>query len=85
MGAISRDWLAAVAGLLIGIGVAFLNAWVFDRFINPLISKFQCTLVSRARRVIINIAAFAWAFVLSGLAMLAPLIIFGSRILPSPI
>jgi hypothetical protein len=79
IGTLSRDWRAAGVGLLIGICVTFLNAWLSDRFIDPFIASLQPLLQNSLPRVLANIAAFAWAIILCGVSMLAPLAILGSE------
>ena len=81
IGALARDCRAAVIGLLMGIGITFLNAWLSDRFVDPWIARFQRPLQKGIPRVLANIAAFAWAVALSGIAMLAPVAVLGSTIL----
>jgi hypothetical protein len=77
----TRDWRAVVVGLLLGIGIAFLNAWLIGRFVDPWIARFQTSLRKGVPRVLANTAAFAWAFALSALAMIAPVTVLGSAVL----
>ena len=81
IGALARDWRALVIGLLMGVGITFLNAWLSDRFLDPWVAKFQRPLQRRMPRVLANIAAFAWAITLCALSMLAPITVLGSAIL----
>jgi hypothetical protein len=81
VGALARDWRAAVVGLLLGIGIAFLHASLSDRFVDPWVARFQFPLQTGVPRVLVNLAAFAWAFALSALAMVAPIAVVGSEIL----
>ncbi len=81
IGVLARDWPAAVIGLLIGIGITFLNAWLSDRFVDPCIAKFQRPLLKSLPRVLANIAAFAWAVVLCAIAMFAPIAVLGPAII----
>jgi ABC-type uncharacterized transport system permease subunit len=81
VGVITRDWLAAGVGLLSGIAIALLHAALSDRFVDPWIAGFQLPLGRGLSKVLVNIAAFAWAFVLCALAMLAPIAVLGSQIL----
>ena len=81
VGALGRDWRAAAVGLLVGICVTLLNAWLSDRFIDPFVARFQPLLQKGMPRVLANIAAFAWAIVLCALSMLAPVAILGSDVL----
>ena len=81
IGALARDWRALVIGLLMGIGITFLNAWLSDRFLDPWIARFQRPLQRRMPWVLANIAAFAWAITLCALSMLAPVAVLGSAIL----
>ena len=81
VGALTRDWRAAVVGLLSGIGIAFLHAALSDRFVDPWIARYQLSLGRGVPGVLVNVAAFAWAFVLCALAMVAPIAILGSEIL----
>ena len=78
---IVRDWRISLLGLPLGIGITFLNAWLSDKFVDPWIAKYQRRLQKRIPRIVINIAAFAWAVALSAIAMLAPLAILGSAVL----
>ena len=81
IGALARDWRAAVIGLLMGIGITFLNAWLSDRFVDPWIARFQRPLQKGVPRVLANVAAFAWAVALCAISMLAPIGVFGSAVL----
>jgi len=81
IGALARDWRALVIGLLMGVAITFLNAWLSDRFIDPWIASFQRPLQRGMPRVLANIAAFAWAITLCGLSMLAPITVLGSAVL----
>ena len=69
-----------VIGLLLGGGITFLNAWFSDRFLDPLIARFQRPLQKGMPRILANIVAFAWAIVLCALAMLAPVAVLGSEL-----
>ena len=80
-GVVGRHWAAAVVGLLLGIGISLLNGLLMDRFLEPCIAKNQKHIYRGVARVFVNIIAFAWAFALSGLAMLAPFVLFGDRLL----
>jgi hypothetical protein len=71
------NWLTLTLGLATGIGISFLNGWLIDRFLEPLISKFQKPLQKTRPRAILNMAAFAWAFSSSALSMFAPVVFFG--------
>lgn len=77
-GVVTRHWLAAVVGLLVGVGISLLNGLLMDRILEPCIAKNQKHLHRGMARVFVNIIAFAWAFALSGLSMLAPFVLFGS-------
>jgi hypothetical protein len=77
-GVVARHWLAAVVGLLLGIGISLLNGLLVDKFLEPCIARHQELLHRGMARVFVNIIAFAWAFALSGLSMLAPFVLFGS-------
>ena len=81
IGALARDWRALVIGLLMGVGITFLNAWLSDRFLDPWIARFQRPLQRGMPRVLANIAAFAWAITLCALSMLAPIAVLGSAVL----
>src|SRR5207244_1880167 len=81
IGALARDWRALVIGLLMGIGITFLNAWLSDRFLDPWIARIQRLLQKRMPRVLANLAAFAWAITLCALSMLAPIAVLGSAVL----
>ena len=80
-GVVARDWAAAVVGLLLGIGITVLNGLLMDRFLEPQSAKHRERLYRGVARVCLNATAFAWAFALSGLAMLAPFVLFGSRLI----
>ena len=80
-GVVARHWAAALVGLLLGIGITLLNGLLMDRFLEPRIAKHQKQLCRGVARVCLNTIAFAWAFALSGIAMLAPFVLFGSRLL----
>jgi hypothetical protein len=84
VGVLTRDWRAAGVGLLLGIGIAFLNAWLSDRFVDPWIARFQSSLRRGVPWVLANTGAFAWAFALSALAMVAPVAVLGSAGLTQP-
>src|SRR5437867_10865571 len=73
IGALARDWRALAIGLLMGIGITFLHAWLSDKFLDPWIARFQRPLQNGLPRILANIVAFAWAFTLSALSMLAPI------------
>lgn len=73
IGVLTRDWLAAATGLVMGIGIMLLNAWLIDRFLDPWIARFQQPLQKGVPRVLANIAAFAWAIVMCAISMLAPI------------
>ena len=74
-------WGAAGVGLLLGVGISFLNGWLSDRFLDPWIGRNQRYFRPCILRVLTNIAAFAWAFLLSGISMLAPFVLFDSPLL----
>jgi len=81
IGVLVRDWRASAIGLLIGIGITFLNAWLSDKFLDPWIAKFQRPLQESILRLVANIVAFAWVFLLCALSMLAPVVVRGNAIL----
>lgn len=81
VGFVARHWLAAVIGLMLGIGLSLLNGVFMETFVEPCIARHQMLLHRGTARVLVNIIAFAWAFVLSGLSMLAPFVLFGSSLL----
>src|SRR6187401_2836701 len=64
IGALARDWLAAAVGLVMGIAVMLLGAWLSDRFVDPWIASLQRPLQKGMPRLLINIAAFVWAVAL---------------------
>ena len=80
-GLIAGDWIAAVIGLVLGIAITLLNGSLTDRFLEPLIARYQKLLCRGLAHIIVNVFAFAWAFALSGLAMYGPILIFGNRLL----
>ena len=81
IGVLARDWRALIIGLLMGIGITLLNAWLSDRFLDPWIARFQRSLQKGMARILVNLAAFAWAITLSALSMLAPITVLGSAVL----
>jgi hypothetical protein len=81
VGMLTSHWGAAGVGLLLGIGISFLNGWLTDRFLEPWIARNQTYFQRGIPRVLANIAAFVWAFILSGVSMLAPFAFFGSSLL----
>jgi hypothetical protein len=81
VGVLARDWRAFAVGLLMGIGITFLNAWLSDRFLDPWVAKFQRPLQKGMPRILANIVAFAWAVALCAISMLAPIAILGSAVL----
>jgi hypothetical protein len=81
IGMLTRDWRALVIGLLMGIGTAFLNAWLSDKFLDPWIVKFQKPLQKGVPRILANIAAFAWAITLCAFSILAPIAVLGGAVL----
>lgn len=81
VGVLTRDWRAFAVGIPAGIGITFLNAWLSDRFIDPLIAKFQRRLRDGIPWVLTNLAAFAWALALSALSMFVPFLILGDLVL----
>jgi predicted lipid-binding transport protein (Tim44 family) len=81
IGTLARDWLVSIVGLMIGIGITFLNGWLMDKIIDPVVAKFQRSLLKRFPYILVNIAAFVWAITLCALSMLAPLVLFGTSIL----
>ena len=81
IGVLARDWRAVGIGLLTGVGITFLNAWLSDKFLDPWIARFQRHLQRGMPRVLANIAAFAWAVALCAISMLAPIGVFGSAVL----
>src|SRR6187402_2363050 len=54
IGALTRDWRAAVVGLLSGIGIAFFHAALSDRFVDPWLARFQLSLGRGVPRILIN-------------------------------
>jgi len=82
IGVMTGDWRAIAIGLLTGIAITFLNAWLSDRWLDPWIAKFQRPLQSGIPRLLANIAGFAWAIALCALSMLAPMMVLGITILP---
>jgi hypothetical protein len=69
-------------GLVVGLGLAFLNAWLNDLFIDSWVARHQRFLRPIPFRILINLIAFVWSLVLSGAAMLAPFAVFGSPLPP---
>ena len=81
MGILTRDWRTVITGILLGIGITFLNAWLSDRFLDAWIARFQQPLQSGMPRLLANIMAFIWAIGLSALSMMAPIAILGAGVL----
>ena len=75
-GGSTGDWRSLSIGLLMGIGVTLLNAWLSDRFLDPWIARFQRPLHKGVPWIFANIAAFTWGIALCALAMLAPIAYF---------
>src|ERR1043166_2085971 len=78
-GVLCRDWRAILVGLLMGIGITVLHAWLSDRFVDPWIAKFHRRLQKGVPRLFANVGAFGWAVALSGVSMVAPIALLGSR------
>ncbi len=74
-GDLAGNWLGLLIGLAVGVGITFLNLWFTGRFIEPLILRFQKPLLRRVPRVMVNVAAFAWAVALCAFAMFIPILI----------
>lgn len=83
VGVLTRDWRAFAVGIPAGIGITFLNAWLSDRFLDPLVAKFQRHLKNGIPWVLTNLAAFAWAIALSALSMFVPFLVLGDIVLTS--
>jgi predicted lipid-binding transport protein (Tim44 family) len=81
LGLMIGDWRVGVVGLLIGIGIDFINCWLTGKFIEPLIKRFQPRLQKGPVHVLANIVAFVWAIMLCALSMFAPIAVFGASIL----
>lgn len=81
VGMLARDWRAFAIGLLLGIAITFLHAWLSDRFLDPSIARFQRFLLKRLPCGLVNIVAFAWAIALSAVSVLSPVAILGTDIL----
>ena len=81
VGMLALDWRAVVIGLLMGVAIMFLNGWFGDTFFDPVLARFQSALQKGAPRVLVNIAAFAWAIIWSAISILAPLAILGLSLL----
>src|SRR4051812_17336844 len=60
IGILIRDWRAAIIGLLMGVGITFLNAWLSDRLFDAWIARFQRPLHKGFPRFLANVAAFGW-------------------------
>jgi hypothetical protein len=80
VGLLARDWRAIAIGLLIGIGITYLNAWLCDRFLEPRIARYQRFLQKGVPWVLANIVAFAWVIMLCALSMLGPVLVLGSGV-----
>jgi len=76
LGIFANDPFAVGFGLFIGLATSFLDAWC-SRFFDPLVARYQRSLYKGVPRILVNIAAFAWAIGLCTLAMLAPLLVLG--------
>ena len=71
-----------MTGLWEGIGLAILSGWLNDRYLDPLIARNQRLFLRAAPRILAHIAAFAWALLISAVAMLAPFAVFGISLPP---
>jgi hypothetical protein len=61
----------------VGIGIALINAWLSDKFLDPWVARFQRPLQKGIPRVLVNIGVFAWAIALCALSMIAPVVLLG--------
>lgn len=77
VGILLRNWRAALLGLATGMGIAILNTWLCDRFLERRIVAIQGRLQTGAPRVLVNLVAFAGAAALCALSMLAPIVLLG--------
>ncbi len=81
VGVLARDWRVFAVGIPAGIGITLLNAWLSDRFFDPLVAKFQRQLKNGIPWVLTNLVAFAWVIALSALPMFVPFLVLGDTIL----
>jgi len=65
-----RLLFAILIGLPVGAAIMFGNIWLLDRIHRAWIEKHQVQLLKKPAVVLVNIAAFAWAFLITGLAAL---------------
>jgi len=81
-GLIAPHWGAFLIGLWVGIGLAILNAWLTDRFVDAWVARNQRLLLRAVPRILVHVAVLAWTLSLSAAAMRAPFVIFGISIPP---
>jgi hypothetical protein len=77
IGIVQNDWRAGAIGFFGGIVITILGVWFDGKVLNPAIRKFQTQLQNPALRAAANVAAFSWAILLTGIAMLLPVVIVG--------
>jgi hypothetical protein len=61
IGVASRHWPAAIIGFVLGT-MDLLNVWAVEKYVQKVIRRFQNSLLKPIPRVLLNIAALAWAF-----------------------
>ena len=64
-------------GLVVGLGVSFINALLFDRFVDSWVARNRKVFQRGMTSLLANVAGFSWAVLLSAVAMLAPFAAFG--------
>jgi len=81
-GLIAPHFGALPIGLCEGIGLAILNGWLCDRYVDSLIARNQRFLLAAVPRILVHVAAFIWVLFISAVAMLAPFAVFGISVPP---
>ena len=75
LGLLKGSFGLILLGLLLGPGLFFGTAWVFDHYVDFWIAKRRARLGQGLPFVFINTAAFAWGILLGALPIFTPLII----------
>ena len=80
VGILARDWHAIAIGLFAGIAITLFNTWLISKLFEPWIKRFQRSLQEGMPKVLVNIAAFAWAVILCAISMYSPFVILGNTL-----